>query len=134
MTTLRLKGKTWPLAFTLEAMDLIEQTSEKTIDAVTFKIATREDRRVLLCAVNIPLTQCAGRKRAHDGGLDGQCIGEINDGQHILLRDPIKGCDGLFADHICRLHLLEHLFAAQQYIQRQFVGSRILGADNSLLC
>ena len=59
MTTLRLKGKTWPLAFTLEAMDLIEQTSEKTIDAVTFKIATREDRRVLLCAISAMMQAAA---------------------------------------------------------------------------
>lgn len=59
MTTLKFRGKEWPMAFTLEAMDLIEQTADKTIDAVTFKIATREDRRVLLCAISAMMQAAA---------------------------------------------------------------------------
>lgn len=51
MTTVKIAGREWPLKFTLDAMDAIEAATGKTIDALTFRVKTRQDREELLAVL-----------------------------------------------------------------------------------
>ena len=48
MVVMRVAGREWPLKFTLNAMDTIEERTGRTVDELNISVKTRADRANLL--------------------------------------------------------------------------------------
>lgn len=59
MVGIKVGGRVWPLAFTLDAMDKLEERTGKTIDQLTFRIKTKEDREALLQTIEVLMAEGA---------------------------------------------------------------------------
>lgn len=59
MVGIKVGGREWPLAFTLDAMDELEQRTGKTIDQLTFRVKTRQDRETLLQTLEVLMAEGA---------------------------------------------------------------------------
>lgn len=59
MITIKFQGKEWPLAFTLGAMDGIEECTGKTIGELGLRMNSRADREELLTVLAVMMREAA---------------------------------------------------------------------------
>ena len=87
-------------------------------------------RRMLLCTIDVALTEVARRDGADDGTLDRLGGVKVDNLDDVVRLDVIEITESLLSNRLSGLHLIVYVKVLEDDIKGDLIGTRVLAPDD----